>query len=73
MSIWRATRPTHSGSTVRPDGAGADIVEDQLVRAFLGIATRQLLDAADIFMVLEFHALHDAAIAHIKAGNNAAR
>ena len=44
-------------------GAGADVVEDQLVGAFVAVAERMLDDVAGVAMVAELHALDDAAVA----------
>ena len=53
--------------------AGADVVEDQLVRALFGITSRQFFDAAHILVVLEPDALHNTAVTHIKARNDPTR
>src|SRR5690606_5064951 len=54
-----------------PFRAGGDVVEHQLVGAFVTIAPRQFDDVAAVDVVTESHALDHAAIAHVEAGNDA--
>ena len=70
----------HGGDAVHPAaihraafGAGGDVVEHQLVGAFVAVAARQLDDLAHDAMIAELHALDDLAVAHIEAGNYPAR
>src|SRR5439155_11439495 len=54
-------------------GARRDVVEHQLIGAFLAIAHRMLNDVADIAMIAELHAFDDAAVLHVQAGNDPTR
>src|SRR6185503_18658573 len=56
-----------------PLGAGADVVEDQLVGAFVAITHRLFQDVAGIAVIAELHALHHPAILHVEAGNDSTR
>lgn len=53
-------------------GAGADVIEHQLVGALVAVALCQLGDVAHVDVIAEAHALDHAPIAHIQAGNDAA-
>ena len=50
---------------------GGDVVEDEFVCAFLGIAFGKRDDVADDFMTAELHALDDLSVADVEAGNDA--
>src|SRR5205085_12507399 len=52
-------------------GARADVIEDELVRALVAIARRELHDAAHDPVVANAHAFHDLAGAHVEAGDDA--
>ncbi len=58
MSITSATRDTQLLSTTRTVAGGGDIVEHQLIRAFVGIAFCQRDDITDDFVITELHAFH---------------
>src|SRR6185312_5184633 len=53
-------------------GAGGDVVEHQLVGAFVAVAQREVDDFAHDHVVAEAHALDHLAVAHVEAGNDAA-
>ena len=54
-----------------PVGARGDVVEDELVRALVAIALRELQNIADDAMVAESNAFDDLAVAHVETGNDA--
>ena len=71
MSSTRATL-VHPGAVHRAAlGAGGDVIEHQLVRAFVAIARGELEDVAHDLVIAEAHALDDLAVAHVEAGNYA--
>src|SRR5207302_4284662 len=49
-----------------------DVEEDELVRAQVGIARRELDRVAHVAKLLEADALHDAAVRDVEAGDHAA-
>ena len=49
-----------------------NVVEDQLVSAFLGVPLRQGNDVSNDLVVSKPHALHDLAVANVETGNDAA-
>jgi hypothetical protein len=54
-------------------GARRDVVEHELVGAFVAITRRERHDVADDAVVAELHALDDDAVAHVEAGDYAPR
>ena len=52
-------------------GARGDVVEHQLVRAFVAIARSELEDVAHDHVVAEAHALDDLTVPYIEAGDDA--
>ena len=52
-------------------GGGGDVVEDEFVGAFGGVARGQRQDVADGFVVAELHAFDDLAVADVQAGDYA--
>ena len=70
MSSSRATRAPSRGRRA-PVWTGGDVVEDELVRAFVAIARRKLKDVADDAVVAEANALDDLTVAHVQTGDYA--
>ena len=62
MSMTRGDPPHPVEVEAAALGAGADVVEDQLVGALVAIAQRVLDDVADVAMVAELDALDDPAV-----------
>src|SRR5574337_897107 len=54
-----------------PFGTGGDVVEHQLIGAFVTIAQRQIDDLAHHHMVAEAYALDHLAVTHVETGNDA--
>jgi hypothetical protein len=62
----------HPAAIHRPSPrARRDVVEHELVGALVAISARELEDAAHVAMIAEPHALDDASVAHVEAGNYA--
>ena len=60
-------RPDHADVDRTMLGRRRDVVEDELVRAAVGVADRHLDGIAEVDVVLELHALRDASVAHVEA------
>ena len=52
-------------------GTGRDVIEHELVRAFVPIARSKLEDAARDAMLAEADTLYDGAVAYVEAGDDA--
>ena len=71
MSSTRATRSHPAAIHRAPLRARRDVVEDELVRALVAVARRQLHDVAHDLVVAEAHTFYDLAVADVEAGNDA--
>ena len=71
MSRTRATRSTQQRSTERPSRARGDVVEHQLIGAFVAVARARSMISPTIAVIAKAHALDHLAVAHVEAGNYA--